>query len=136
MTIGNAAFEEVLRPITGLLANSALWADGGVNYQHHFVYLADDFKVALATSGVMPIGVLMNKPTSGAAAVVAGVGSVVKLRTAAAVLIGAKLMPDTGNTGHAITATSGNYVGAIALEAGDSGDEVTAYIVGGVDKIA
>ena len=136
MTIGNAAFEEALRPITGLLANAALWSDGGTSYHHRFVYLADDFKVAVATSGLMPIGVLMNKPTSGAAAVVAGVGSVVKLKTAAAVLIGAKLMPDTGNTGKAITATSGNYVGAIALTAGDSGDEIVAYITGGVDKIA
>ena len=137
MAQGKNSFEEVLHPLVGLLANSALWADGGVNYQHRFVKLAAGFKVNLAATNELPIGVLMNKPAgAGQAATVAGAGSVVKILVGTGgVTAGDKLTPDSDSSGRAVTAAAGDYVGAIALETGSETDLIAAYLIGGVDAI-
>lgn len=137
MTIGNAAFEEVIRPIPGLVAYGDLWADGGVDYQHHFVKLTTTiFAVALAGNNEQPIGVLCNRPKDGKAAVVAGPGSVVKLKAGGTITAGDKLCPDSSGYGHAVAVASGDYVGAVALCGGSDGDLIAAYIPGGFTKIA
>jgi len=130
MTIGNAAFEEVIRPIPGLVA------DGNLDTaQHHFVKISGDYKVAIAASDEMPIGVLCNKPLSGCAATIAGVGSTVKLVLGDTVVAGDKLCPDSSSGGTAVPATTGDSTIAVAVIGGAVGDTIPAIIVGGLTVI-
>ena len=130
MTVGNAAFEALVRPIPGLVAAGSYTTEA--TYQHHIVYLSADYTVALATGSTQAlIGVLMNNPDTGQAAVVAGVGSIVKIKCAGAgISYGTKLTTD--GSGQAIAVSSGtDTVIAIALAAATAGDFVVAYLCGG-----
>ena len=129
MAVGNAAYENVIRPIPGLVA------DGDLNvkatHQYKFVYLSGEFKVALAADNSLAIGVLCNLPKDGKAATVAGVGSSVKLQCGTTITYGQKLCPKSDASGEAVVATTGDSVCAIALGGGSDHDYIPAYICGG-----
>ncbi|MCD6262290.1 MAG: DUF2190 family protein [Deltaproteobacteria bacterium] len=94
--------------------------------QYYFVKLsaAHTCNVAGAADSAL-IGILQNKPESDRAASVRRVG-VSKLVLGGTVTVGAKLTSDANGKG--VTATSGQRYGAIALEAGDSGDTISALM--------
>lgn len=74
---------------------------------------------AVAGAGVEGLGILQNAPTSGHAASVR-YGGISKAIYGGSVAVGAELTADAN--GHLVTATTGNYVIAQALEAGASGE--------------
>jgi hypothetical protein len=130
MAVGNAAFEGILREIPGLTASEDL-----SSYQHCLVALSGDGTVAHAAHTNRAIGILQNNPLSGGAAVVAGVGSVSKLRVAAAgaVTYGQQVAPDNtspANLGRAIVATTGDYPVATVLVGGAAGDTIPVLFTG------
>lgn len=129
-----ASFEGIINPIPGLVA-AADYSDDGTVYQHCFVKLSGDNTIAPAGDDALAIGVLLNKPKLGAAAVVAGPGSVVKIKTGGAISTVRKLTPKSDGTALA-TSESDDPCIALALETCDSGDLVTALIVGGMTLAA
>lgn len=135
MTVGNASFEEVIHPIPGLVADGDL--STAATYQYHFVKISGDFKVALAGDDEMPIGILMNCPGDGQAAVVAGAGSVVKLKIGNTVTYGQKLGPksDGSGEGEAVSASDDPAI-ALALAGGSDHDVIPVLIVGGCELAA
>lgn len=134
MTQGNFALQAVENCIPGLICNSTLTTSDSTNYQHHLVKMAADLTVALAGASDIVTGVLLNKPTTGHSATVAGPGSVVKVMAGGTITAGMKLGPDA--SGHAVQATSGVHAALLALEGASSGNLVTAQVLGGADKIA
>lgn len=86
--------------------------------------------VAVASAGAKFIGFLMNQPDVGEDALVR-IGRVASAHTGAAVTMGDQLSVDA--TGEVITAVSGTYAGAIALETDGVGDtEIEVLIVSGI----
>jgi hypothetical protein len=80
--------------------------------------------VALATDAtVMPVGVLVNKPTSGAAASVAGLGDIVKCEAGAAITAGAYVQAVAGGRGSTVAAGTNAWYAGIA-QSGASGSGV------------
>ena len=130
MAVGNAAFEGILREIPGLIAGEDL-----STYQFCFVKISADGTVTHAAHTERPIGILQNTPTATHGAVVAGVGSVSKLKVAAAgaVTYGQMLAPDNtspANLGRAIVATTGDYPSATVLVGGAAADLVPVLFHG------
>src|SRR5689334_1292939 len=118
------AVEQNLRPIT-IPASADLSAD-----QYKFVSVDTNGQIVLTAAGAASAGVQQDKPTAqGDAGSVAVVGQVSKVVAGAAFNAGAKLMVD--GSGRGITATTGNFVNAIALEAAaGAGSVVSALLVG------
>lgn len=126
---------------TGLMQKLIFWeqfiSSGDLTaYLNCFVKISSGWTVAVAGNGADPIGVLYEQnysPTVAAAAnqqvsVVKPTG-ICLIKAGAAFSAGAKLMPNTNGDGTALTATTGNFVGAIALEAATAaGDLVSCYI--------
>ncbi len=82
--------------------------------QFKFVTLESDGQIDLAdAAGERALGVLLNKPTSGAAATVAMTGKVM-VEAGAAVTAGAEIQTDAN--GDAIAAATGDVVMGYALE--------------------
>jgi hypothetical protein len=130
MAVGNAAFEGILREIPGLVAGEDL-----STYQFCFVGISADGSVTHAAHTARAVGILQNNPTSGHAATVAGIGSVSKLKVAAAgaVTYGQMVAPDNtspANLGRAIVATTGDYPVATVLVGGAAGDLVPVLFHG------
>jgi hypothetical protein len=97
--------------------------------------MSGDGTVAHAAHTNRAIGILQNNPLSGGAAVVAGVGSVSKLRVAAAgaVTYGQQVAPDNtspANLGRAIVATTGDYPVATVLVGGAAGETIPVLFTG------
>jgi len=129
MTVGLAAFEEVIHPIPGLVAGGDMNTDA---YQYHFVKISADEAIALAGNNEMPIGVLCNKPLSGGGATVAGPASTIKLKAGGSISAGNQLCPKSDGSGEAVASTTGDPSIAVALVGGADHDLITAYIVGGL----
>jgi hypothetical protein len=130
MTVGLAAYEAILNEIPGLTASEDL-----STYQFCFVKMSGDNTVAHAAHTERAIGILQNKPESGNAATVAGIGSVSKLKVAAAgsVTYGQMLAPDNtspANLGRGIVATTGDYPVATVLCGGAAADLVPVLFHG------
>lgn len=83
--------------------------------QFRFVKITAAKAINLAGAGDAVAGVLQNKPISGQAATVWGVGSVSKVVAGAAVAAGAFVTPDA--SGDAVTAGTGNYIAGEAIDA-------------------
>ena len=138
---GVTAFEGRLNLIPGLKCVTDLSTAG----QYRFVKMSANMTVALATDGTIPIGVLQNNTavspvassTVPQAVEVAGVGSVTKLVLGGTVTYGQKLTAAAGNDGSATAVDAGtDYVAAIALEGGSSGNIIAAYLCGGTTLAA
>jgi hypothetical protein len=134
MTVGVASYEAVLNEIPGLTASEDL-----STYQFCFVKLSGDNTVAHAAHTERAIGILQNNPASGSAATVAGIGSVSKLKVAAAgtVTYGQMVAPDNtspANLGRAIVATTGDYPVATVLYGGAAADLVPV-LFHGADRV-
>ena len=100
-----------VRGIPGLTAAADLSAVGQV-----FVKLTGAYQVNVCGNGEAAIGVLMNAPTAGQAAKVAGLGDLAAVKAGAAVAAGANVMSDA--TGRAITAAIvGSYILGQAMDA-------------------
>lgn len=134
MAVGNSAYDEILVAIPGLICDSSLNTSDSANYHMRFVKMTANLTVGLAGASDPVIGVLLNKPTTGHAATVAGAGSVCKVYCNDTISAGALISPDA--SGYAVNATSGRYEPALALDGGSAGDRITVLVLGGMDKKA
>jgi hypothetical protein len=125
MAVGNAAFEDVIHPVPGLTASEDL-----STYQHCFVSMSGDGTVAHSAHNALPVGILLNKPTSGQACSIAGPGSVVKVKTTDTITAGYLLAPDASGNATAIHATTADYPAALAFVGGSTGDTLTCLLMG------
>ncbi len=117
------AYDQRIRTIS--LPNSAARALA----QFAFVNVDNTGSVQLAVSGAAALGVLQNPvlAAESAASVQPLDGSISKVQVGAvAVAAGANLMTDAN--GLAITATTGNAIVAVALEAGAAGQTIAAVV--------
>lgn len=95
--------------------------------QFYAVKLASNGKVSLAsTAGERCYGILQNKPSSGGVADVAVLG-VSKVALGGSVSVGDRLSTDAN--GKLVKASNGEYVVALALESGSSGETIAAQVV-------
>lgn len=98
------------------------------DYQHHFMKLTSaDFTFTLCGAGVVPLGILQNKPAAaGRAGQIRRVG-LSKLIIADTITSGELLKSDA--SGHGVHAdTNNDNYGAIALEAGTTGQTITVLM--------
>lgn len=114
------AFEGGLESLVGISASADLSAK-----QFCAVKFSGDKTVTFAGAGEKSCGILQDKPVSGEACNVAK-GGISKAKIGGNVAAGANLMSDAA--GVLITATSGNHVVAVALEAGVSGDIISVNV--------
>lgn len=118
------AFENLVHQIPGLQAA------GDLSTKQFYIVkkTTTALQVDVCGDGELPIGVLLDKPAAaGRAAAVAGVGSVVRVVSAAAVTAGDKVSSDTA--GKAILAQDGDWMLGIALDTtANAGELVTVYI--------
>src|SRR5690242_2744917 len=122
------AVEQKLRAIT-VPASADLSAD-----QYHFVSVNSDGQLALTGAGAAAHGVLQDKPTAQGEAAELGVpGGVSKVVAGAAVNAGAELAADS--TGRGVTATTGDFVAGIALEAAAAANVVISVLLTSPFKI-
>ncbi len=122
MTIGNVAFEHII-DLPGLTANADLSDAATHPGQYCFVSMAADKKVGLCADDGRAVGVLLNKPTSGAACAIAGPGSICKCYALGTITYGQKLTVDGNGTGHVVaTSESDDPVVATCLQGASSGD--------------
>lgn len=107
----------------GLKANADL-----SSLQHRFVKMTTTpYAVDVCGAAGEPIGVLLNKPTSGVAASIAGVGSVVKVTASAAITAADKI--GVAANGKARTAADNDYIAGIALDTvANDGELVSVYL--------
>jgi len=102
--------------------------------QFKFVTLEADGQIDLADSaGERALGVLLNKPTAGAAATVAMTGKVM-VEAGASVTAGDQLQTDAA--GDAITAASGDVVMGYALEDAVDGQIFAMELIQGGNVVA
>ncbi len=111
------AYEILGNSIGGVEAAADLSSTG----QHRFVTMGAT-GVDLTGAGLRVDGALHNSPVAGAAASVASVGSIVKVSCSAAIARGASVA--SAANGQAVTATTGNYIAGIALEATGAAGEL------------
>jgi len=91
-------------------------------------------QVAQAGAGELAIGILQDKPDAALQGVEIEMDGISKAVAGAAVAVGAKLMSNAA--GRLITATSGNHVVAIALEAAPSdGAFIAVKVVGSAGQL-
>jgi hypothetical protein len=98
--------------------------------QYTFVKLSGSTVISAAAATDLPIGVLLNDPTSGETAAVA-VSGVVKLEASAAIAVGA--LVGTTSTGLGVSLTAGTdttkyILGRAVTAAGASGDIITVAV--------
>ena len=98
--------------------------------QYTFVKLSGSTVISAAAATDLPIGVLLNDPTSGETAAVA-VSGVVKLEASAAISVGA--LVGTTSTGLGVSLTAGTdttkyILGRAVTAAGASGDIITVAV--------
>lgn len=110
--------------IVGYLAGAALTA-----YQFHYCNMEADGDINVTAVQAGGMGVLLNKPASGAACEIAGPGSIVPCKVAANVTPGLALMVDTGNVGQLIPATDDTVVVAFSLDTTASGALAPVLVV-------
>lgn len=118
------AIENLLHTIT-LPAAADLSAS-----QFCFVKLDGSANAALAGAGEDAIGVLQNKPTAlgRAATIENGHGAITKLKVGDIVAIDADVASDS--TGRGVTAVSGDYILAKAIEASTGANQIISVIYG------
>jgi len=85
--------------------------------------------VELSAASILAIGVVRVGAAAGAKADIAMPGDIVPVKLAGTVYAGSLLKINSSSTFEASTPTDADIVGAIALEAGVSGDLVDALIV-------
>lgn len=95
--------------------------------QHYLVKISAANTVNLAGDGEAVFGVLLNKPTAGQACEI-GVGVILPVIAGDAVAAGASVAADA--TGRAVTATEGEYIFGIAVEAAGAAGRQFAVRVG------
>lgn len=115
------AYEQTLRSIQ-VAASGDLSAS-----QFCFVTVNSSAQIALTAANAAADGVLQDKPTAAAQASQVAIGGVTKLVTGAAVTAGDRLMADA--SGRAITATSGNFVNAVALASSSGAGVIIPAII-------
>jgi len=98
------------------------------SYQYYFVLVsaADTVNVD-TTGGAACIGVLMNKPSAAGQAAKVAIAGKVPLRAGDTIAAGAKLCAEA-TTARAITATTGDEIMAVALQAAADGEYFEALI--------
>lgn len=90
------------------------------------VFGASDELVVAAGAGVLPIGILMNDPTSGRHAEVAKQGGGGKLKIAGVVTRGDMVKSDANGEG--LAAVAGDKYGAMAMASGVAGDVIAVEV--------
>lgn len=124
------AFDNAVHTIPGLTAEASgsMAAD-----QHLFVKMKGasyPLQITLAAEGESAIGVLQNKPTAGAAATVAGIGSVSKVKVGSGGLDAGDLVASDAS-GKGVTADADDAVLGIALDTTTTdGELATVYLTG------
>jgi hypothetical protein len=109
--------------------SAADYSTDEANQQYHFLELNSSGEVVRANAATDNIvGVLQNKPRSGASATV-GVSGVSKVKLGGTVAIGDAITTDSAGKGIATT-TSGNTIAGRALAAGVSGDIIPVLLAG------
>jgi hypothetical protein len=109
--------------------SAADYSTDEANQQYHFLELNSNGEVVRANAATdVLIGVLQNKPRSGASATV-GVEGISKVKLGGTVAIGDAITSDSAGKGIATT-TSGNTVAGRALAAGVSGDIIPVLLSG------
>jgi hypothetical protein len=122
------AYDQGLRSI-GLPAGSDLTSGGTVNPQFLFVTTNASGQIAFTGAGAVADGVLQDKPNAVGYEGQVGILGVTKLVTGAAVTAGDPLMAN--GSGQAITATTGNFVRARALQSSaGAGVMIPALLLG------
>ncbi len=116
------ATEGIIRSIPGLTASADLSA-----LQYRFVTMSGADTVNVSGASESAIGVLQNKPISGLAANVAGLGSVSKITASAAIAAGVNIA--TAANGKAVTAGAGVDVVGQAIEAAGADNDVISMLV-------
>lgn len=116
------AYETNVKPVS-MIANADLSAS-----QYCFVTLNSSAKVALTGAGLSADGILQDKPAAAdrAASVEPAVGRISKMKSGAAFSKGDSLSPDS--TGRGVTATSGDVVGAKAMEAATDANQIVSVL--------
>ena len=104
-----------------LLAASSLTGS-----QYLFAKVDSAGKIAVAGAGELAIGVIENKPGAGEPVTVAIYG-VIKVKAGATFAAGAKIAANAA--GKAITATTGQQINGIALEAAGAVDQVVSVLL-------
>jgi len=117
------AWESPQTRVTGLNAAADLSTTG----QFRFVDVTGDQAVNLTGAAGKAIGVLQNKPVSGAPATIYGVGSVSKVAASAAIAAGAKI--GSAASGKARTAASADVTLGVALEAAAADDDLISVLL-------
>jgi len=117
------AREENLRPIS-IPASADLSAS-----QYCFVTVNSSGKAAVVGAGLSADGILQDKPAAAdrPAAIASTPGRISKMRAGAQFTAGDDLTPDS--TGRGVTATSGDVVGAKALEDASGADVVVSVML-------
>ena len=98
--------------------------------QYTFVKLSGSTVISAAAATDLPIGVLLNDPTSGETAAVA-VSGVIKLKASAAISVGALVGTTATGTGVSLTAgtdTTKYILGRAVTAAGAAGDIITVAV--------
>lgn len=117
------AYEERVDPIT-LIANADLSAS-----QYCFGTVNSSGKLAITGAGLAADGILQDKPAAADRPAQVGTtpGRISKMKAGAAITNGDNLTPDS--TGRGVTATSGDVVGAKALEAASGANVIIAVLL-------
>jgi len=95
--------------------------------KYYFVKVNSSGQVALCLDGERPDGILQNKPAAAGRAAAVQITGESFIECGAAVTAGDELAPD--GTGAAITAVSGDEVGAVALGSGTGDGSIIRCIV-------
>jgi len=103
------AYEENVQKVS-INANADL-----SSYQYRFVTINASGLLALVGAGLAADGVLQDKPAAANRPGSIGILGITKIEAGAVITMGDNLTPDS--VGRAVTATSGDVVGAKALEA-------------------
>lgn len=115
------AHEENLQTV-GIPANADLSGS-----QYCFVSVNATGKLAVTGAALAADGVLQDKPAAADRPGCLGIAGVTKLRAGASFTAGDDLSPDS--TGRGVTATSGDVVGAKALEDASGADVVVSVLL-------
>lgn len=118
------SYNEQWHKVPGLLAGAALTA-----YQNHYCNLEADGDINVTNVQVGGMGVLLNKPASGAACEIAGHGSIVMCKVSGNVTPGLLLMVDTSNVGQLTECTNDKVKVAFALTTVASGNLALVYLL-------
>lgn len=108
--------------LPGIVAGADLTAA-----QHRFVTIDSAGKAVLTAAGGRIDAALENNPNTDEAASLMGPGAVAKIEASAAVALGASVA--SAANGQAVTASTGNYIGGICVEAAGAAGELCSVFM-------